>query len=404
MNGLVMSTENMENIWLVICSASRWEIFQSFNEDEYLRKSLSKASSSDFLIKWAQCFLARSYSVKDAEKKRWKRLLKEYIDRLQNPQHMTDILRAIDEILDVFQESPDSQWHCSEFINNIVDLCFQSKLNIYSVIANSLIHVQNEKFRTQFRNTFDSKVLLDKKKILKVMTNTDNPLVALIELDKRQTDRKSILIQDLLELTCEKISITTKELLEHTFEQPTRSSITYYVLFDETLTSLPIHTKLLDQLRFIWEKWGNEGFLVTEINIWCALEESNKQLVRQIWNYVTKYSNKSTDLQQLIDTARAEIEEITKTIENVSLCIKYFCYDATDQIDYLTDLQDIEKQMNEATTKTVKMSPKLQELKPFADRIKPLTESTVWQEYLRSKHSSFQDSIYLIYYRFRPAG
>lgn len=276
---------------------------------------------------------------------------------------------------------------------------------IYSVIDNGLFHVQNEQFRAQFRKTFDSSYLSDKKQnISKVMTDTNNPLVALIELDRKQRDRKSALVRDLIELICEKITITTKELLEDTFKQPTRSTITYCILFDDSLTTLPIHKKLLDQLRSIWERWEQEGFLVAEINTWSTLEESDKQLVRQIWNCVAQYLKKSTDLQQLIDQAKSRIEEINKTIENVSLCIKHFCHDAIDQNDYLTYLRDIEKQLNEATTNTAKVSPKLEELKPFADRIRSLTMSTIWQEYLRSKLPYFQDLVNLVYHRSRASG
>lgn len=126
MNALVMTMENMEEIWFIICSPSKEKIFQSFDDEQYLQTSLSKAPSSAFLIKWAQCFLARSQLTNDLEEKRWKNLLKGYIDRLKkNQQHMTDVLRAIDQILDAFQESVDHQRLCSEFINRVVDLCFQ---------------------------------------------------------------------------------------------------------------------------------------------------------------------------------------------------------------------------------------------------------------------------------------
>ena len=406
MDRLVMTMENMENVWLIICSTSKWEIFQSFKAEQYLQNSLLKPPSSAFLIKWAQCFLARSYLANNVENKRWENLLKEYIDRLKkNQQHMTDVFKAIDEILDKFQEPVDRQRFSLAFINRVVELCFDIFLfdKIYSVIDNGLFHVQNERFRVQFQKTFDSTYLSDKKQnMFKVMTDTNNPLVALIELDRKQTERKSVLVRDLIELICKKITITTKELLKDTFEQPTRSTITYCILFDKSLTTLPIHEKLLDQLHSIWDKWGKDGFLVTEINTWSTLEESDKQIVCQIWNFVAKYLTKSTDLQQLIDQAKRKIEEINKTMENVSLCIKHFCHDAIDQKDYLTNLQDIEKQVNEATTNTATISPKLEELKPFADRIRSLTISSVWQEYLRSKFSSFLR--YLVYHRFRASG
>ena len=262
--------------------------------------------------------------------------------------------------------------------------------SIYSVIVDGLFHVQNEQFRVQFRKIFDEKCLSGKQQdTFKDMINVDNPLIQLLLLDKNQDHIKSVLVRNLIELICEKIEMTKEELLNDTFYQPSRSTLTYHGLFDESLITLPIHQKIIEQLSSLRKKWDEEGFLVDDINIWSTLKENDKQIACQIWNLVSKQLQNPTNLQQLINEAIAKIEVINKTLENVTTCIQDFCQDASDQRDYLTHLQQLQEQLNQTTTNSAKISPKIAALKPFADRIKSLTSSTIWQEYLEGKRLIF---------------
>ena len=124
-NGTPITIENMEQIGLITRSTSKWEIFQYFNQETYLQGSLLKATPSAYLIKWAQCFLAKTQLTNDIEKKKSKKLLEKYMDRLKNDQpSLVDVLRNIDEILNSFEDSVDHAWLRREFINRIICLCF----------------------------------------------------------------------------------------------------------------------------------------------------------------------------------------------------------------------------------------------------------------------------------------
>lgn len=126
MNKSDMTTKNIEEVWATLNSSSKSHIFQHFDIGKYLEVSLLKSSSPAYLIKWPQCFLARSQLTDDLEKRRTKRLLDRYIHCLKiNPQYSKDVLKEIDQILDAFQDSIDHESLRLEFIDRIVGLCFE---------------------------------------------------------------------------------------------------------------------------------------------------------------------------------------------------------------------------------------------------------------------------------------
>ena len=126
MHGLVMTMENIEEISMIICSTSKFEIFRYSDQDKYLQRSLSKAPSSAYLIQWAKYFLANSQLTDD----RKKTLLDNYINCLKNNrEHLTGVLMAIDEILNAFDQFNDHNRFRLDFTNRIIDLCFQQSIS-----------------------------------------------------------------------------------------------------------------------------------------------------------------------------------------------------------------------------------------------------------------------------------
>ena len=133
LNGLVMTTDNMEEIWLIMRSVSKWEIFNYFDQHTYLQRSLSNTCPSEYYIKWAQYFIAQSQLRNDLEKIKCKNLLKNYCDHLKkHPRQFSDVLLALDEILNAFDQSHDHAVFHLDFINRIVDLCFQQSIAFIS--------------------------------------------------------------------------------------------------------------------------------------------------------------------------------------------------------------------------------------------------------------------------------
>jgi hypothetical protein len=132
-----------------------------------------------------------------------------------------------------------------------------------------------------------------------------------------------------------------------------------------------------------------------EINSWSALNPNQQQVACQIWNLIGENLGKTMRFEQLIDEAKRKIEDITKTIENVTLCINNYCQDTCDRNYYLTHLQNLRNQLNRTTISYAKISKEIELLKPSADRLQPVFSSCVWQTYLKQNVESKSKLIFL---------
>jgi hypothetical protein len=248
------------------------------------------------------------------------------------------------------------------------------------MIEEGFLLVQNELFRTRFREKFDRKYSSD---LYKQINNPDNPLYQLIQIDKKR-NVKSLLVLDLTELICQKIEILKDQLLNETFIQPTRTTFTYTILKEKLFQNLSIRKKILEHLTFLWEEWEKEGFQIGQINHWNnQLNKEQRQIACQIWNLIGENLKKPIQLERIIEEARRKVQDIIKTIENATLCINNYCQDTYDRNDYLTHLQDLRNQLDRATTDSAKVSQNIQLLKSFADRLEPVSSSRTWQKYLK---------------------
>jgi hypothetical protein len=251
------------------------------------------------------------------------------------------------------------------------------------VIEEGLLLVKNELFRTRFRDRFDWEYLHDQKSdLFKEINNPVNPLYQLIQIDKKG-NINSLLLLDLTELICHKIEIIKNELLEDTFRHPTQTTFIYAVLKEKFFENLSIRKEIIQHLTSLWEEWEQEGFQISQINSWNELKDEQRQIACQIWNLIGESLGKPIQLEQLINEAKEKIKDIVKTIENVASCINNYCQDACDRNHYLTHLQDIRDQLNQATIYSAKISQEIELLKPFADRLEPVIPSCVWQKYLK---------------------
>ena len=254
---------------------------------------------------------------------------------------------------------------------------------IFYVIAEGLLLVQNALFRERFREKFNLQYLTDENQdALKNITNINNPLYQLIQLDQRENSR-SLLVRDLIELICDQIEMTRDELMQDTFYQPSKSTLTYLILFDQLFITLPIHMKMIQDLISIWKKWQSDGFQVTQINSWNRLDTEQRRIAGQIWNGIGTNLGQNIPFEELIEEAKRRIEDIIKTKENVTSCINIYCQDARDTEDYRKHLQDLQNQLDQATVYSAKISEQILALKPFADRLQPVISSRLWQKYLK---------------------
>jgi len=125
-----ITLENMDEIWLVVCSIHKSEILSYVDKYKFLHKSLMERTSSEHCIKWFQCFLAKNQVWIDSDQNLRKMLFEEWAKVvMDNYKNTTYVLTETDKLLDAFDDSPDNDWFRMHFIDYIVKLCFkQGKL------------------------------------------------------------------------------------------------------------------------------------------------------------------------------------------------------------------------------------------------------------------------------------
>ncbi len=129
-DNLKITMENMDEIWLVVCFIDKDVILSDVGKYELLRKSLMERTSSEYCIKWFQCFLAKSQVWSDDDQDLRKRLFQDWANTaMDNYKNITYVLTATDNLLDAFDDSANKDEFLEYFINYLVDVCFkQGKL------------------------------------------------------------------------------------------------------------------------------------------------------------------------------------------------------------------------------------------------------------------------------------
>jgi hypothetical protein len=136
-NKLEITISNMEEIRFVICSISKFEFLSYIYTHDYLKNSLKNGNSHEFFKKWFQCFLANNQIQNDIQQEKLKALCKDWIDSsMYNYTQKTQILMAIDELLNTFDKSDDNDWFYLYFIDAIINCCFEKGFCLNLIFRN----------------------------------------------------------------------------------------------------------------------------------------------------------------------------------------------------------------------------------------------------------------------------
>ena len=126
---LDMTMENMEEIWLILCSIRKFECLSYIDKYKYLEKSLLNVYSADYYIEWSQWFLAKSQMKDGAEQEK---LFDTWLDCLTNGEnnYFSEVFRAIDRMLGAFTKTDQFILH---FIDGLIDFCFRQGISSHVV-------------------------------------------------------------------------------------------------------------------------------------------------------------------------------------------------------------------------------------------------------------------------------
>jgi len=218
----------------------------------------------------------------------------------------------------------------------------------------------------------------------------------LIRFDKRKKQNGSMLVRDLIQVISDRIEVTKDSLIKETFYQPTKTTFTYVVLFENIFKNLVIREKIIQHLIPFWQEWEKDGFQVEETNTWNRLDTQQRQIVCDIWNVIGESVEKAIPFEQLIDKTRSRMKLIVTIKEDIRLCINNYCQETCDKELFYDRLQKIETQLNQDKVLSIQVPPEIERLKPFADRLNPVFPSLIWQKYLKHNMESESKHILLL--------
>lgn len=227
------------------------------------------------------------------------------------------------------------------------------------------------------------------------MTSDKNPLCKLIKRNKLENN-KTPLIYELIELVCDKIDITEKDLMNDTFYEPAKTTFTYKVLFEDFFISLPIYGRIIKKLGLMWEEWEKNGFHAVEVKTWNKLKKRQLKVAEEIWNSVEKSLGKTRCFEQLIDEASKKYQEISQIRENVKLCLDNYCQDTCNKDTYNQHLNSMQKQLDRDRIRSIKVHQDIEILIPIANRLNPIYESNVWRTFLQQHKSKVRGKLSLL--------
>ncbi len=241
--------------------------------------------------------------------------------------------------------------------------------------------MQNTTFIYIFKEKFLKDELTHNKDRLKEIQSQQNPLFHLMNINKQQK-KQNTLVNDLIALATSLIEISEYETLLNTFHQPSRETLTYTILFDESLNSLPIYTQTINYLNTQWKKWEKEGVMANDIWTWKRFTPEQIVLVRKIWALVSQVTGNKYQFDVLFNANHQEMKAKLEMNEKVVTCLNTYCEQASDKDTYHTMVQEWHDRFERENVKSIKIPKILDNIIPFAEKLNPYANVHCWRTFL----------------------
>jgi hypothetical protein len=244
--------------------------------------------------------------------------------------------------------------------------------------------VRNTEFINIFKAKFLKGELTSNKNHLKNLQSHQNPLFHLINIDKQQ-QRQNILVNELITLAASLIEINKYEILDNAFYRPSQETLTYSILFDESLNSLPIYTETVKHLHTQWKKWESEGVLANDIWRWKNFTPEQTVVVRKIWTLVTQNAGNKYQFDALFDANHQDMKAKLEMHDKVVTCLNTYCQQASDNKVYYTAVQEWHNRFERENIKSIKIPKILEDIIPFAEKLNSYANVHSWRTYLNKR-------------------
>ena len=256
--------------------------------------------------------------------------------------------------------------------------------NIYDLIDQCILHIDNIIFIEQFKRKFETNILKPLHNNNNRGQNSRTPLLRLVELDKTRREKNRFL-RDLIALSSNIIQISQQEILQDTFEQPNESSFIYSLLFDDWSQALTIHQTIVDQLIGQLVFWKEQGLRGGEISKWKNYSSDESGVAHRIWNYICQRADQAFQLDQFIKDEFERMNVKFRLKDEITLCVSTYCNNASDQRTYFQYLEDMDQKFENEIVRSIDVPEEIGALVPYITRLNVFSESTVWLKFYKQR-------------------
>jgi hypothetical protein len=211
-----------------------------------------------------------------------------------------------------------------------------------------------------------------------------NPLFHLINIDKQQKGPNT-LVKELIVLSASLIEITEAETLHETFYFPSRENLTYAILFDASLNTLPLYAQTINHLSTQWKKWEAKGVLANDVWIYKGFSKEQAAVVRKIWTLITQAVGNKYQFDALFDATHRDMKAKLEMNEKVVICLDAYCQQAIDKELYNEQVQTWHHRFGHEIVQSIEMPKLLKEIIPFADKLNSYATVRSWRVFLNQQ-------------------
>ncbi|CAM4953944.1 unnamed protein product, partial [Rotaria socialis] len=356
------------------------ELMHNINRQEYLLRMLTyrKEHKTDHFIEWFKCFLCET----DENWIRYQDLVYHWTNCFVKDQiALFEIMKEVDLLIDLWiKVAPNNNQRSDFFVAHMVTQCF-SQENVNNLLKNALHTVNNEKFLEAFKKQYEKEKLADAKGQLRNLKDPTNPLFQLINIAEEQK-RQNKIVEDLIILAESMIEVGDSELLNDTFNNPSRGTFVYLILFDKSLSSLSIHKNIVNRLSQQWTKWEQGTLLASDIRTWENFPKEQKAIFHEIWPLVAKETEKTVDIDSVFDVSCKALKAKLETNDKIITCLDTYCQDAIDKSTYDDLVKNWHERFEIESIHLIDIPPALSNIVEFADELNPYAASIAWKTYL----------------------
>ncbi|CAF1340047.1 unnamed protein product [Adineta steineri] len=201
----------------------------------------------------------------------------------------------------------------------------------------------------------------------------------------QQHNIQSALMKELIVLAASLIEINEETVLNDTFYRPSRTTMTYAILFDKSLNTLPINEQTMQYLSAQWKQWRVNGALARDVRTWKGFSLDAKSVVREIWILVTQVSGEQNLIDAIFYATQRDMKAKLEINDKIVTCLNAFCEHGSDNNKYHALIRECNNRFEHESVKAIQIPKILEDIVPFAEKLNPYVNVSSWRTFLQQQ-------------------